>query len=227
MWAIINNNRYFFGSLLLFLILGAILLFNIQKGDMVVFFSDHRSVVGNLFFRYATKMGEIFVYLLLTIAFLFYRFRYAFLFPIAGFLTLGSSLLAKGYFAHPRPVLFFRDAGLLDQLNLIEGIALNKLGSFPSGHTMSAFAMFGLLALILPKKKGVGVLLLIIACLVGFSRVYLVQHFFQDIYVGAILGTLLAMIIYHLQSFLSGHPDRWYNQSLNLFKSKTTKSKRV
>ncbi|MEM9823886.1 MAG: phosphatase PAP2 family protein, partial [Bacteroidota bacterium] len=172
------------------------------------------------FFRYVTKMGEIFIYLLATIAFLFYRYRYAFLVPVAGFVTLGLSLLLKNYFQSPRPVLYFKKLGMYDQINLVEGVALLNRLSFPSGHTMSAFALYGLLAFILPQKKSLGFFFFFLATLVAISRVYLTQHFFEDIYAGAILGTLIAMTIYYVQSFLSPSPDRWFNQSLGASKNK-------
>ena len=61
---------------------------------------------------------------------------------------------------------------------------------------MSAFALFGLFALLVTQKKVIGILIFGLAVLVGFSRVYLIHHFFIDIYVGSIIGTLLAIIIY-------------------------------
>lgn len=214
MLAIIKTNRTYFIGIVLFVILGALLLLRIEKGDVVLFFSDHRSVLGDPFFRYFTKMGEIFVYFLATIALLFYRYRYAILVPLTGFLTLISSLGLKYYFQHPRPVLFFKEMGIFDQVNLVEGVALLNRLSFPSGHTMSAFAFYGLLAFILPYKRLTALLLVTAAILVGLSRVYLVQHFFEDVYTGALFGTLIALLVYYAQSFLSQEPDRWYNQSL-------------
>ncbi|MEM8908849.1 MAG: phosphatase PAP2 family protein, partial [Bacteroidota bacterium] len=219
MLAIIRANAYFFLGLLLFTIAGGLLLWQTEHGAVIWYFSARRTMFGDLFFRYFTKVGEINSYLLLTIAFLFYRYRYAFLVPLTGFLTLGVSLAAKTYFGHPRPVVYFKTYGVFDQLNTVEGVALFGSASFPSGHTMSAFALFGLLAMISPRKKTVGLLLFIIALLIGISRVYLIQHFFEDIYAGALAGTSLALLIYYVQSFLSDRPELWYNQSLRTWKS--------
>ena len=86
---------------------------------------------------------------------------------------------------------------LYEVLNVIEGEPLfSGASSFPSGHTMSAFALFGLVALLLPQKKSVALVILFLAVLVGISRVYLIHHFFIDIYAGSIIGALLALIIY-------------------------------
>jgi len=223
MLAIIKTNRTYFIGIGFFIIIGALILTRIEKGDVVLFFSEHRSAIGDPFFRYFTKMGELFVYLLATIALLFYRYRYAFLVPLTGFITLGLSLATKYYFQHPRPVLFFKEMGIFDQVNLVEGVALLNRLSFPSGHTMSAFAFYGLLAFILPKKRLMALLLVIVATLVALSRVYLVQHFFEDVYAGAMLGTLIALLVYYAQSFLSHDSNRWYNQSLRKQKAEKPK----
>ncbi|MBK8704891.1 MAG: phosphatase PAP2 family protein [Saprospiraceae bacterium] len=37
-----------------------------------------------------------------------------------------------------------------------------------------------------------------IALLVGFSRIYLIQHFLKDVYLGAIMGVAIAVIWYWL-----------------------------
>lgn len=41
-------------------------------------------------------------------------------------------------------------------------------------------------------------LLMGIAVLVGFSRVYLMQHFFMDVWAGALLGILSSLVSYSL-----------------------------
>ena len=55
--------------------------------------------------------------------------------------------------------------------------------------------------------------------LIGVSRIYLVQHFFQDVYLGAWMGVILAMLIYGLQGKFFLEESHWLNRSL-LRKSK-------
>jgi len=60
--------------------------------------------------------------------------------------------------------------------------------SFPSGHTMNAFAIATVLALRFPALAP-GLLLL--AASIGSSRVVLGLHFASDVWAGAVLGALI------------------------------------
>lgn len=194
-----QENKFYGISFFAWLLVGALLVFMNEKGDFILFFNDHRSYYGDLFFRYATKLGEEFTYLIILFFLLIYRRKAAWLIPITGVIVLLTSKGLKKFFQQDRPLAWFKKQDLYEVLNLVEGEPLlSGASSFPSGHTMSAFALFGLLALLVPQKKGIGILILGLAILVGFSRVYLIHHFFLDIYVGSILGTLLALIIYTL-----------------------------
>lgn len=219
MSTIIKENLPFFVGFLIFLIIGMVLLLTYQKGDLVLYFNDHRSPQGDLFFLYSTKLGEAIPYIAAIIYFLFVRFRYAILIPIAGISVSLVSLITKSLFDQNRPSLYFKELGIFDQINVVEGIQLWEKYSFPSGHTMSAFAVYGLLAFLISRKKSIGFFLLIVAVLVGISRIYLVQHFLQDVYIGAILGLLIAMSIYAYQSRFPYNPNHWIDRSL-LFKRK-------
>ncbi len=57
--------------------------------------------------------------------------------------------------------------------------------SFPSGHTMTAFAVYGAIATLLP---GMGLFLLPAAVLIAISRVFLGVHYPSDVLAGALLG---------------------------------------
>jgi membrane-associated phospholipid phosphatase len=43
------------------------------------------------------------------------------------------------------------------------------------------------------NRKGMEVPFLFLALFVGYSRIYLVQHFFLDVYVGAVIGVFSAL----------------------------------
>jgi len=60
--------------------------------------------------------------------------------------------------------------------------------SFPSGHTLSAFAMATVLMF---TEKKLGICALILAFLIAFSRLYLYLHYPSDVLAGMILGVLL------------------------------------
>lgn len=63
--------------------------------------------------------------------------------------------------------------------------------SFPSGHTMVSFA--AAFSVWLTHRKE-GALTLIVAALIGFSRIYLYVHFLTDVLAGAVLGILFGWI---------------------------------
>lgn len=60
--------------------------------------------------------------------------------------------------------------------------------SFPSGHTTASFSVVAVTMLRCPAPMALGILLL--ACLMGFSRVYLRVHYLSDVVAGACLGFL-------------------------------------
>ncbi len=210
----IRANSYFFSGMLFFVITGAILLLLIEQGDLIRYFSSNRSAPGDFFFKYFTKVGEEGAYVLIFLLLLFVRFRYSMLVILTAFITLAISLISKSYFAHPRPhPYFFYTTRELDQINLIDGVEL-LVGStsFPSGHSMSAFALYGLLALLWKNKKVFGIACFLTAFFIALSRVYLVQHFLKDIYVGSLIGLSIAIILYHIQ-LLIPH-NKWLDGSL-------------
>ena len=62
--------------------------------------------------------------------------------------------------------------------------------SFPSGHTMTAFAVWGVLAVGLPVMAK---FYLAMAILIGLSRVFLGLHYPTDVLVGAFLGSTIGV----------------------------------
>jgi membrane-associated phospholipid phosphatase len=86
--------------------------------------------------------------------------------------------------------------------------------SFPSGHTLSAFALYGFLAFSSKNKTVSTVLLLALAVLVAISRVYLLQHFLQDILMGSVLGVGLAIFWYRIQFRFYPQPHTWLDNGL-------------
>ena len=210
---LLRDNASFFICFALFLLAGGMLLLRLTTGDEIFFFSERRTLLGDLFFQYFTRMGEGFLFALVALIFLFVRYRTAFWIPLLGMTVMLVSAITKQFFAQPRPWRYFQELGMSDQINTVAGVQLyTGLTSFPSGHTMAAFALYAFLAFVLPRKGVAGVLLFLTALLVGVSRVYLVQHFWKDVYLGAILGVALAVLFHYLHD---RYPRRsWADRSL-------------
>ncbi|MCC8122621.1 MAG: phosphatase PAP2 family protein [Oscillospiraceae bacterium] len=67
--------------------------------------------------------------------------------------------------------------------------------AFPSGHTCAAFAMAGtwLWAQDIRKLKILG---FVLACVMGFSRLYVGVHYLSDVLVGCAVGLFAAWLVY-------------------------------
>ncbi len=63
--------------------------------------------------------------------------------------------------------------------------------SFPSGHTTASFTAA---AVIFNISVTAGIIVVVLALLIGFSRMYLFLHFPSDVLVGGILGIIIAII---------------------------------
>jgi membrane-associated phospholipid phosphatase len=74
-------------------------------------------------------------------------------------------------------------------------IVSSYTSSFPSGHTTAAFALFVLMAFFTVKSLH-KTFWLIPAAMAGTSRIYLGQHFLQDVIAGAILGSTIAIMLF-------------------------------
>lgn len=73
--------------------------------------------------------------------------------------------------------------------------------SYPSGHTISAFLLYGSLILLINKKvknKGLKILLTIICTLMiiltGISRIYFGAHYLTDVIASILLGSIILII---------------------------------
>jgi membrane-associated phospholipid phosphatase len=200
------------------------LLSQIHTGDDVLYLNSQRTSFWDTFFIYGTQLAEEKVYLLIIFSMLFLRVRDSVLFTVLGGIVMLISVIAKAYFLHDRPYVYFSIHGLMTQIHPVEGVKL-LVGktSFPSGHTTGAFALFGLLAFLLSKRINLGWLFFGLALIVAFSRMYLIQHFFKDVYAGSILGLAIAILFYQLQLLLPDDKSRWWNRSILELRSRSDK----
>ena len=213
----IRENTWFFGAFAAWLVAGAIYLASSETADAVFYWSAHRSAAGDLFFRFVTHLGEGVPYFAVIFLALLFRFRHAVLVSALGLTVMAVSNMAKALFAQPRPAAVLRDAGQLDRINLVEGVDLHFAAtSFPSGHAMGAFALCAILAFLIPYKRLPALALFLLALSVAVSRVYLVQHFFKDVYAGSILGLVLAMVFLAFSRRFPLDKQIWYNKGIQL-----------
>jgi membrane-associated phospholipid phosphatase len=111
-----------------------------------------------------------------------------------------------------RPAAYF--AALGQEIRLIEGVKIHLHNSFPSGHSASAFVLFTFLALEWRNKKW-GLLLLVAAVLIAYTRIYLAQHFMGDVLAGACIGSSVALLgKAWLDGVFERSPKAWHQRGL-------------
>ena len=192
---IIRKNIWFFTSYLLLLVIGLFPLLIYAKGDILIFLNNLHSEKLDILFISFNMIGHGIVYLYFLLVLAFFRLKYLIL---GATMFLGSGLfthILKRIFDEPRPAIWFPESVVLSFV--VEGFEKYQFQSFPSGHTTAGFSIFLFLSILTPNKS-LGAVFAIAACLVAFSRVYLVQHFYIDIYFGSMVGVLGSLFFYVL-----------------------------
>lgn len=190
----------------LYLVSFGIYLMLSNHGDFVLWINGHHTPFLDFFFKYWTYLGDgillgvIGLYFLLTSYFRFNVFMVAVVVQ-----TIFVHIFKQWLFNNePRPKTFFQDQ--LDLLHFVDGVNVRGLNAFPSGHTASAFVLAFYLILI-TKNKALQMFYLMSAILVGFSRVYILQHFARDIYFGSIFGILAVVIAWEWMKKYENKPN--------------------
>lgn len=207
-----NTIRLFINIYMLVFAFGLLFPFFIEKGDIVVFINAIHNPVTDIIFKYITFIGDGLLFLPLIIGLLFVKYLYALMATIiAVFHGLIISFLKKIVFkGSPRPTAYFEDTSML---HFIEGVKVHTSNSFPSGHTATAFALCVFLTFLINRKLW-GVILLFLAVLGGYSRIYLLQHFYIDTVVGGLIGTIVTIITWKI--FENKSSPNWLNNSIKL-----------
>jgi len=181
---------------LVILFSGLALLPFYDKGAIELEINHFHHPILDVFFSNTTLLGDGLVLVIPLLLLIFYKYCYLILFVLSSLIHLILVHIGKKWVfdGMPRPAEFLKDVSFYK----VPGIELLHWGSFPSGHTTTAFMLASFLYLVLPKKMKVHWLLMGIAFLVGMSRVYLMQHFLMDIWAGAALGVLSSLLSYLL-----------------------------
>lgn len=140
---------------------------------------------------YITDIGNGFTTVALAAILVLFNYRKAFILATTYAVTSVSVQILKFFFAAPRPKLYFEHE--LSKIHFVKGVDQLSLHSFPSGHTVTAFST-AILITYWCKNKLWGFPLFLLATLIGYSRMYLSQHFFEDVTVGSVLGVIVTVI---------------------------------
>ena len=193
--SIFRQNRQFFIGYFLLILLSLGVLIGLPKVEGHIFLNPWHSKPLDYIFRAFTVLGDGIFIIGLAVVLFFLKKRVLSLIIIAGYVLSGIPVqIIKSYTDAPRPALFLKG---MNYSHFVDGVTLHNYNSFPSGHTASAFALAVILAIYI-KNKGFGILFLFLAAMVGYSRIYLSQHFMADVFIGSLIGVLTGVAAYLL-----------------------------
>ena len=206
--------------LVLFFLFIASIIFS--KGQDVLFINGKNNLFFDQFFPLITNLGDGVIFVLIILATLFIRFQYT---TVAVSVLVAHGILVSLF----KRILFSdldRPRNYLDNnlLHFVKGVTVHSNHSFPSGHTTTAFCAALLIALI-SKNKTIGIITLVIALLVGYSRIYLLQHFLIDVAAGAIIGCFTTYLIWQIME--ANQKPGWMNKQLRISFKQQPKSRRL
>jgi membrane-associated phospholipid phosphatase len=189
-----RKNKGFYIPYFIFFCIGAILLLSYSRVEIHLYINRFHHLITDIFFKLFTHAGDGIVLAIAIPVLLFIKYRYAIVLALS---NICITIIVQSFkrFILPeidRPVLVFYN---VKKLYLVDGITHLTDHSFPSGHSATGFGLYLLFALI-TRNQTLKFIFFMIAFLVAFSRIYLSQHFFNDIYFGSLFGTLCTTSIY-------------------------------
>ncbi|MGI4727596.1 MAG: phosphatase PAP2 family protein [Janthinobacterium lividum] len=205
------------------LLLICMVLMLVFSKEEIYFAINHRhAVFTDVFFAKLTVLGAGVGCIVIVLITFLINFRTGFLLLSSYLLTFIISQTIKHLVKAPRPHLFFSKK--LHDIYLIKGVVMLDVNSFPSGHSVSAFTAAVVFTYV-AKNKSWGSFWLIVAVLIAYSRMYLSEHFLQDVTAGSALGVLITVF---WLSWVDQQPllqtKKWNRGILNLNKTSADKS---
>jgi membrane-associated phospholipid phosphatase len=193
---LISKTRYFLLPWMLFILLAGLVLITYSVSEIHLAVNSRNNGFLDFLMPWVTLGADgwtIVVACLLAIA---WHRRAGIFISLACLFTSGITWLLKStiYQGEPRPKWYFTYTEKID-LHYVPGVENWMYDSFPSGHTTVAFAFFFSLAICLRPKK-IALLFFFAALAVGYSRIYLSQHFLLDVFFGSLIGTIGTLIVF-------------------------------
>jgi len=180
-----------------FYVIGVFFLLKMGNYDFSIYLNSNHNYITDIFFKYITHLGDGVTAFLIVLILIFIRQDY-------GLMTFFSLISTTVFTQFLKRVVFidrFRPSNIFDDLikagkwHIVEGVHLHDKFSFPSGHTATIFCV-GILIAFFVKSRVWSVFVVTLISIVGFSRVYLSQHFLADILFGSLIGALISFVLY-------------------------------
>lgn len=192
------------------------------KAELHLWLNCCHTPLGDMFMRLYSQLAEWPLYVIAALPLVFKRWRLTVWYAASELVSATIVWVLKQLFHAPRPAAYFEN--IPDAvLPVVEGVRLHHSNSFPSGHTATFFVFFTFCALLLAHyytthesgrrfsatwRRLAMLLLLVMAALGGYSRIYLSQHFLSDVCVGSLIGVIVPTVIFALFSNRITRPNR-------------------
>lgn len=192
--------KSFISATILTLIIGVGLIiasFMIGKDAFFLLLNKDLGETADNFFSFCTYMGNGFVWVILLVLFYVYRKdALPLFFAAVTFSTLITQGLKNFYVpVQLRPIAAIAD---ISSIHTVKGVEILTNYSFPSGHTATAFSIF-LVGCLMIREKWILPVGLLYALLVGYSRIYLAEHFPLDVGGGMITAVISVWLSVYIQ----------------------------
>lgn len=152
-------------------------------------------------FKFITYFGDAILWIPM-LGYIIWKKRKLYLALVtASFILVTILVQVCKYFIVPdeaRPTRYITDGSFI---HTVEGVTVHSFSSFPSGHTATAFTFFLIICLITRKSWWLPVGILT-AILVGYSRIYLAQHFPLDVAAGIMVAIIAVNLSIPFQKWI-------------------------
>jgi membrane-associated phospholipid phosphatase len=203
--------KFFFAFLIVQCAVILIVALVVPRSGTVILINGIHTPFLDSFFRIVTNLGNALIFVPLLIWTLFVEFRYSLMVLIAASIhAILVSLFKEFLFPDiMRPIVVIDNS----LLHFVEDVAVHSNSTFPSGHTATIVTAVLLTSFFL-KRKDLTIMLFSLGLIVGLSRVYLLQHFFQDVAGGVVVGAFSSTFSILILSFNKNIP--WMGNKIQL-----------
>jgi membrane-associated phospholipid phosphatase len=162
--------------------------------ELIRFLADHRTDLLTSLFQFFTFLGQTDGYILIvSLVYVAFDKRLAYRLAVLVLATMSLNHLLKMIIENPRP--FVAEGTYREKWAVPESSAafLATEYSTPSGHAMAGSAFYAYLYASV-KSRPVRSLCIALILLTGLSRPYLGVHYLEDVLLGWVLGTAIAIL---------------------------------
>lgn len=184
----------FFCGVFLFWVFGLVIVIFTDQLKLHKQLNTFNSSFFDFVIPYATNIGDGLFAIFLVGVLYFVNKKYSLLLLISFLISSGIAQFIK-MFVYPnamRPSFYFQND---DSFHFVSHVVMHTQNSFPSGHATTCFVIFTTFSLFWRDNKKLQALFVFSSIFFALTRVYLSQHFLEDVLVGSLIGTVTGAVV--------------------------------